>query len=335
MPSVLFSKENQVSFGTMFDGYCVIHAEHCTSERREWFERELNRVGVNEYSIVVAPKIDDCDPRLTRFKENYHRKARPRISLFEGLNKCIDIARKEKWRNVVIMEDDIIFRKRFSKWWSEVESEVADYNWDILFLYRMQRIRVELGGPTRLIPIKQTMNTHCFVIREEWFSAYQDARSWKIGGPSDSGKVFRKLRENHCRLVATSRNLAGQKRSFKSSRTGRKNVDTIHSCFWVHEIRHHRLYVCQIHDFYLDTDSSSSIGFRYHLISQKRKTRIPINDTAVMVWQCCKEPILVSDLLELIAERFPGVDSIEADVLFLLDQFYELDVIGFRDGDKN
>ena len=43
----------------MFDGYCVIHAEHSAADRREWFEHELKRVGVNDYTIVAAPKIDD------------------------------------------------------------------------------------------------------------------------------------------------------------------------------------------------------------------------------------------------------------------------------------
>ena len=38
-----------MSFGKIFDGYCVIHAEHCTGKRLQWFERELKRVGVNDY----------------------------------------------------------------------------------------------------------------------------------------------------------------------------------------------------------------------------------------------------------------------------------------------
>ena len=90
-----------MSFGKMFDGYCVVHAEHCTSDRRVWFEQELNRIGVNNYTIVAAPKIDDHDPRLIPFKRKNRTKMR--ISLYEAVMQCIEIAKSKKWRNVVIM----------------------------------------------------------------------------------------------------------------------------------------------------------------------------------------------------------------------------------------
>ncbi len=228
-----------MSFGKLFDGYCVVHAEHCTSDRREWFEHELKRVGVNHYSIVSAPKIEDDDPRLARFTRTRKckAKAKSRVSLFDAVMKCIDIAKSKNWRNVVIIEDDIIFRKNFSARWSEVKSEVSDYNWDILFLYRRNGYQIELGAPTRLIQIQNTLCTNCFVVREEFFSVYQDARSIDVGGPSDSYKTFYYLSRNNCRIFSTSRNLSGQKGGFKSSITGRSHPDSLKDCFGVHEFK--------------------------------------------------------------------------------------------------
>jgi len=165
------------------------------------------------------------------------RKAKPRVSLFEAVQKCIDIAKSKKWRNVVLIEDDIIFRENFLAQWSEVESEVSDYNWDILFLYRRTGYQIELGAPTRLIQIQSTPRTHCFVVSEEYFSVYQDARAIDVGGRRDSRKTFRYLRKNNCRIFSTSRNLAGQKGGFKSSITGRSHTDSLKDCFGVHEIK--------------------------------------------------------------------------------------------------
>ncbi len=227
----------------MFDGYCVVHAEHCTSDRREWFEQELKRVGINDYTIVAAPKIEDSDSRLVRFKTKRRRKLREKIkakeksraSLFDAVNKCIDIAKSKNWKHVVIIEDDIIFRKNFSARWSEVESEVSDYNWDVLFLCRRGAYQIELGAPTRLIQIKSTPRTNCFVVREEYFSVYQDARAIDVGGRRDSRKTFRYLRKNNCRIFSTSQNLSGQKGGFKSSKIGRSHTDSLKDCFGVHE----------------------------------------------------------------------------------------------------
>ncbi|MCK5360475.1 MAG: hypothetical protein KAJ95_07600, partial [Gammaproteobacteria bacterium] len=163
-----------MSFGKMFDGYCVVHAEHCTSDRREWFEHELKRVGIEDYTIVEAPKIEDDDLGLSRLKGKHRiRRAKSRFSHFKATIKCIDIAKDKKWRNVVIIEDDIIFRKQFSARWAEVEDEVSDYNWDVLFLSRRIGLQIELDAPTRLIRIRSTPRTNCFVIREAFFSVYQ------------------------------------------------------------------------------------------------------------------------------------------------------------------
>ena len=58
-----------MAFGNLFDGYCMVHAEHATSERRPWFEKELHRVGIDNYTVINAPQYTDDDPRVLRFKK--------------------------------------------------------------------------------------------------------------------------------------------------------------------------------------------------------------------------------------------------------------------------
>lgn len=96
-----------MSFGTLFDGYCVIHAPFVTAERRPWFERELRRVGVDKLTIVEAPQIAPDDPRLDR----YGRTA-GELSLLEAHRSALRLAIEREWRHVVVMEDDIVFVRR-------------------------------------------------------------------------------------------------------------------------------------------------------------------------------------------------------------------------------
>ena len=232
---------------------------------------------------------------------------------------------------MLLWEDDVIFREQFSTWWSEVESEVSDYNWDILFLYRRGPInsKIELGKPIQLTRINRTLHTHCFILREENFSMYQDARRIQIGFPSDSGKVFDYLSEKKCRVFSTNRNLAGQKGGVVSARTERSHGHHVKACFGVYDLNQENIRVYQTSSFYLVTDNGQSSGFNYRLTSDTGNERFPINDIAAKVWLCCLEPILVTDLLERIFESFPRAETTEPDILSVLAKFYELDTIGF------
>ncbi|MDA9981490.1 hypothetical protein N9H39_01860 [Gammaproteobacteria bacterium] len=222
-----------MAFGNLFDGYCMIHAEHATSERRPWFEQELKRVGVDRYTVVYAPEITDDDPRVLRFKNESgnpgsSRSVTARISLADARVACLNLARRNKWQNVVILEDDIIFRKQIAEWWAEAEPGVAKFNWDILFLYRA--LAVELQGKTRLVRIPGTLRTHCYIVREQHYKIYERAirhSIWK-GRSVDSSTTFKFLRKNsNCVIVATSRNLAGQCANFKSSINSKVREDSM------------------------------------------------------------------------------------------------------------
>ncbi len=227
-----------MAFGDLFDGYCLIHAEHATKERRPWFEKELHRVGIDHYTVINAPQITDDDPRVLRFakleneRKKQTRSVAARISLADARIACLKFARSNKWRNVVIMEDDIIFRQEFTEWWAESESNVVEMNWDILFLYRSGI--VEHKGKTHLIRIPGTIRTHCYIVRESHYEIYERAirnSIWK-GRSVDTKTTYKFLKEHcKCKIFATSRNLAGQSAAFKSSISSATRKDTMRKVF--------------------------------------------------------------------------------------------------------
>jgi hypothetical protein len=202
-----------MSFGNTFDSYLIIHAPFVSPERRPIFENNLKSVGVKEFSVVEASQIKNDDPRL-KFYEN-----KAALSLIDAFDKCICLAKKEKWQNVIIFEDDIIFRRKFQIWWEEIEDEVKQYNWDILYLYRwnIELIR-EPRAKTNLLPIKHTFCSHCFAVRENAYSAFQEALNYAMqkNKTADSPEVHEYLNKNKFKVLATSRNLAGQAGSVKS-----------------------------------------------------------------------------------------------------------------------
>ena len=205
----------KTNFGTMFDGYCVGHAPFVSPDRKKWFEKELKRVGINNYTVIEAARVDNSDKRMEYFKHRkFKGRVRGQISCADMHKKCIDFAKRRGWKNVVLLEDDIVFRDKFEKWWPEVENEVKQYNWDILFLYRWTYPPIyEPTTKTKLVPIQKTVCLHCLVVREEFYSTYQDAIDYSLqrGLPCDADRVFNYLRKRGCRVFATNKNLAGQK----------------------------------------------------------------------------------------------------------------------------
>jgi hypothetical protein len=205
-----------VSFGDLFDGYCVVHAPFATAERRPWFEAELHRIGVDRITVVEAPQIRADDPRVAV----YQRKA-AELSNLDAVRSIIELARRSSWRSVVVMEDDVAFRSNFTSLWAEVEPEVIGTEWDALLLYRYPKdgavVVVEPRGRTTLVPLLDSIGNFCTVVRAQAFDAvlasldHCFAEHW----PSDFyyGHFTRRFGG---RLMATSRNLAGQA-SFASS----------------------------------------------------------------------------------------------------------------------
>ena len=197
----------------VFDGALVIHAPRVVPERRASFERELRSIGIDRFEIVEAVETDE----QLRQKYDYRRPAFQdsvrALSLLLTLHRAIDRAQSRGWDSVLLLQDDVIFRKGFAEHWRDVEQQVRKREWDLLYFYRwyFRPIR-EPRGKARLVPIDHTLCSHCFGMRSEVFDAYKDVLKSTIaaGEIEDSAVTFELLREKGFRILATSRNLAGQ-----------------------------------------------------------------------------------------------------------------------------
>lgn len=251
-----------MSFGTVFDGYCVRHLPEDT-EREKWFRQQLKNAGVKDYTVIKARQIDDKDPMIEYFKDKgiksiikkaiceakrqnwktlitqlfkQERDIKAVLSTADSMKESIEYAKKQKWKNVMIFEDDILFRDEFKTMWSEVEDEVKKTDWDILFLYRWAiPLLEEPKTKTTLIPIKNTACAHAVAIKEKAYTTYQQAIDYCLtkGKAIDTISTFEHLNKKNTKIYATSKNLAGQQSGFESATVGDVRKDTFEEKFRV------------------------------------------------------------------------------------------------------
>ncbi|MCW5714900.1 MAG: hypothetical protein KIT43_10350 [Bauldia sp.] len=197
-----------MAFGDLFDGYCVLHAPFATAHRRPQFERELLRIGVTRFQIVEARRVPPDEPDAAPFKSPAE------LSLLDAFASAIRLARDSGWGSVAIFEDDVIFRRRFTRRWAQVEDAVRNTPWDVLTLHRWSwkdQITIErLLARTSLVPIRWTLCAHALVIRAQGYDkvllALTECR--EAGRPADF--FVGRLTRSGGVLLATSHNLAGQ-----------------------------------------------------------------------------------------------------------------------------
>jgi hypothetical protein len=224
-----------MAFATCFDGFAVIHASFIHPQRRPHFECELKRVGIHDFSVIETSPVSDDDGRLRNYRgpngeENLSFNAKGHLSLTDGFLSCINLAESRRWKSVVIMEDDIVFRRDFSRLWRPIEAELSTVDWGVLTLHRVPEgkfiVREPIFGTTRLIPIQYNLMNHCVIVRSTFYRAFAESLQTCIerGYPGDFFYgIFLYWYPNS--LFATNRNLAGQCGSMASSlRVGiRKN----------------------------------------------------------------------------------------------------------------
>ena len=77
----------------------------------------------------------------------------------------------------------------------------------------------------------------------------------------------------------------------------------------------------------LEARNTDSNGNDYHLISNRTKKSYPINTTAAMVWECCGNDILMSELVQEFIEMYPEATLLEQDIIDLLEQFHDYGLV--------
>jgi hypothetical protein len=218
-------------FANCFDGFTVVHAAFIHPQRRPHFECELKRVGIHDFTITETSPVSDDDGRLRNYSGRFaNRFAKGHLSLTDGFLSCINLAESRRWKSVVIMEDDIVFRRDFPRLWSPIEAELSRVDWGVLTLHRAPSdgkfiVREPIFG-TRLIPIQHNLMNHCVIVRSAFYRAFAESLQTCIerGWPGDFFYGIFSYWNPHS-LFATNRNLAGQCGSMASSlRVGiRKN----------------------------------------------------------------------------------------------------------------
>jgi hypothetical protein len=212
-----------MSFKSSFDGFVIIHAPFACPERRIHFEKELPRVGVDTFSVAEARPVDGRDCRL----RNYVGSSQAILSLTDGFVTAVDLAESAGWNSVVIMEDDVAFRRTFASLWAEVEDEVRDTNWGILTLHRKPCDGSFLTpepvlSRTALVPIFHNTGNYCVIVKSAFYSAFRHSLQICVdrGYPCDFFYgVFSELSGPH--IFATNRNLTGQAPGLASTLTPR------------------------------------------------------------------------------------------------------------------
>ena len=88
-------------------------------------------------------------------------------------------------------------------------------------------------------------------------------------------------------------------------------------------------YVQQEDGVKLVVEETDKDGIAHILVLDETNISYRINESARLVWVCCKDPIKVSDLLQKMEKGFPGASSIHIDVLSILEEFQKLGLVKY------
>ncbi|MCZ8195824.1 MAG: hypothetical protein ACK5XZ_15310 [Hyphomonadaceae bacterium] len=211
-----------MSFSSSFDGFVVVHAAFLVPERRDYFEKEFARVGLQDYHVIETQPVTADDPRL----DYYSGKANGILSLIDGFLAAIDLAESSNWNSLVIFEDDIIFSTKFVEYWQNFEPELSRTNWGVITLHRTPPSNVYVqsapaGKVTKLVVTDQNTACQCVIVKREYFQEFRRSilEGIERGFPVD---FFYGIFSHHnpSRYLASDRNLTGQRGGFKSSLQG-------------------------------------------------------------------------------------------------------------------
>ncbi|NKB63214.1 MAG: hypothetical protein GKR95_14210 [Gammaproteobacteria bacterium] len=172
----------------VFDGALIVHAPHLVPERRESYERELRRVGVESFEIVNAVESNEELREHYNYIRPAHQNSVRALSVLLSIDKAIEKAQNRGFDSVLLMQDDVIFRDRFDMMWEAVVEEVLLTDWDMLFFYRWHSKPIrEPYGRMRLVPIEHTLCSHCVGIKAAvfeniggYFNLQSRLRRWRI-----------------------------------------------------------------------------------------------------------------------------------------------------------
>lgn len=186
----------------MFDAAFLINADRDKNRLDETIS-ELTRVGIETERF---PAIIDAEG-------NDNIRA-AEVGLTLSHCAIVELASQRKYKSVLILEDDVIFRDDFPDRWASILPRIEFLTYDLFYFYDWQG--PQQNGDPRLVNIPGTLCTHAYAVSSRYYPAYLEAlRSYRHLGAID--QILLRL---PAEKWATVPNLVGQ----------RGGISTVYDC---------------------------------------------------------------------------------------------------------
>lgn len=196
----------------MFDHAFVINLDR-RKDRMDLLLPELARVGIE------AERFPAIEP-----KEGKYGLSTGKLGCKLSHLEVVKLAQARKYRNVLILEDDVIFHKNFNDLWTWYRERLDLFNWDLFTFGAHLAKDPTLRISDRLWRLNQFSLGHCYAVNESLYEKY----IWKMGGADHRNHDY-VLRDLHRgRIVLCPNPYLAWQRSGYSDLVG-KEVD------WTHE----------------------------------------------------------------------------------------------------
>ncbi len=209
-----------MTFRDYFDLVCVINLPQRTDRKRE-IVQELSRVGLwlAPGHIEVFPAVRPTEP--AGFPTVGYR------GCFMSHLNVLKKAKREKARNVLIIEDDLTVSDRFQQDQASLIEQLESQRWGMCY-FGHGLDDPPRDVPTHLLPYdEQVMLGHFYAVHHSMFDEMIDFHEAMLtrpvghpdGGPQSHDGALWTFRQKHpeCRTLVTSPNLGWQRSSMSDN----------------------------------------------------------------------------------------------------------------------
>jgi GR25 family glycosyltransferase involved in LPS biosynthesis len=120
---------------------------------------------------------------------------------------CVQIARDRGYQSVLILEDDVIFRRNFRKLWQRLLPMIRAVEYSLLYFYDWSQLSLTWFH-LRIKPIHGTYCAHAYVVHHTYYDRMLELYAHNAGvGKTLDDFVFT---SSSGRIFAPTYNLAGQ-----------------------------------------------------------------------------------------------------------------------------
>jgi hypothetical protein len=173
----------------------------------------INRDQDTDRRALVHKRLADVGIEFERFPAIcYTERGKHRWAGMRGANAShlaiVMEAQKQKLSNVLIIEDDVMFRERFHESWSKILPKLKSLKYDIFFGYNW----LNRGGQLQdidLVFIKNTPCVHFWAIQSEFYKTFIETALSNESSPQPQC-IDRIFTSTNAVILAPTYNLVGQ-----------------------------------------------------------------------------------------------------------------------------